>query len=76
VITTDESLEILQSATCYCGKSKNKKWALCYSDYKVLPKQMQRDLYNNVGAGFEEAYEAAVDWLIQRKERLAIEAER
>jgi len=53
----------LHSEGCICGRPKRRGYSFCYPCYKALPPDMQRDLYQKIGAGYEEAYEDAVGWL-------------
>ena len=56
-------LDVLKGDECWCQKYKRPRAAVCWSCWKRLPKDLQRDLYRRMGAGFEEAYDAAVAWL-------------
>jgi hypothetical protein len=53
----------LKSEECFCGKTKKPRMSFCYRCYKSLPGDMQKDLYQPLGNGYEEAYEEAVAWL-------------
>jgi len=55
--------DALTSTECQCGKSKKPRYSLCYTCYKSLPKDMQRALWQKMGQGYEQAYDAAVNWL-------------
>lgn len=57
-------VEELGSEECFCGKKKGRGNSFCYSCYKSLPGHMQRDLYQRLYNGYEEAYDAAVEWLM------------
>lgn len=48
---------------CFCGHSKKSGHSFCYRCYKSLPPQMQRDMYQRMGDGYEEAYDEAIKWL-------------
>lgn len=52
-------LRELQTDKCFCGKKKRQGETFCRGHYFALPKQMQRDLYQPSGHGYEEAYAAA-----------------
>jgi hypothetical protein len=54
---------VLASEECQCGAEKDRRNALCWHCFTSLPTHMKNDLYQRLGNGFEEAYEAAVDWL-------------
>jgi len=56
-------VDVLDSNGCACGDTKKPGKAFCRRCYKELPYRMQEALYNRIGQGFEEAYEAAVKWL-------------
>jgi len=59
----NELLEELRGETCRCGKKKVSMQTLCRKDYMSLPPGMRQALYRRVGAGYEEAYEAACEYL-------------
>lgn len=56
-------LDMLRSDECLCERSKQPGRTFCYRCYKALPHDMQKDLYQRMGAGYEEAVEAACAWL-------------
>ena len=56
-------IQELRSEECACGRSKRSRYSFCYTCYQLLPDDMQRDLWNYMGDGYEEAYDAAVAWL-------------
>jgi hypothetical protein len=56
-------LKELKSEECACGEYKKSGNSFCYSCYKSLPDDMQKDLYKRFGNGYEEAYEEAYQWL-------------
>jgi len=53
----------LRSEQCQCGRPKKPGRSFCYWCYSSLPREMQRDLYQSIGDGYEAAYEEAVAWL-------------
>ena len=53
----------LNSEECACGRAKKPGYSFCLWCYRRLPRDMQRDLYEPLGQGYERAYEAAVKWL-------------
>jgi len=55
--------KMLMSDECYCGRSKKRSYSFCFNCYQSLPNNMQKDLYQRMGDGYEEAYEAAVEYL-------------
>lgn len=46
-----------------CGDPKRRNTAFCPACYFRLPKDTQKALWNRIGEGFEEAYEAGLKWL-------------
>jgi len=61
-------LSALMSNECHCGKGKKPRRSLCYSCYRSLPRDFQHALWSRFGHGYEEAYEAAVEWLDEHQE--------
>jgi hypothetical protein len=43
-----------------CAKSKRPAQTMCPACYAKLPGQLKKDLYKRVGAGYEQAVEAAM----------------
>lgn len=58
--------ELLGTTCPACNGTKKTRQTLCGRCYHALPKNMQMALYRYVGAGYEEAYEAAVKFLRNR----------
>jgi hypothetical protein len=56
-------LKELKGNECACGGYKKGGNSLCYKCYSSLPDDMQKDLYQRFGNGYEEAYDNAVGWL-------------
>jgi hypothetical protein len=56
-------LKELKNNECACNSYKKPGNSFCYSCYKNLPNDMQKDLYKKFGNGYEEAYEEAYGWL-------------
>jgi hypothetical protein len=56
-------LQELNSEECACGAWKKKRLSFCYTCYRALSKDMQKDLYQRMGEGYEEAYDDAIRWL-------------
>lgn len=56
-------LDELKSDECQCGRPKRPRNSLCFRCYKDLPEDMKKDLWQPIGAGYEEAYDAAVHYL-------------
>jgi len=55
----------LMSEECACGESKKKGFSFCYSCYQQLDGGMKKDLYQKIGYGYEEAYNAALKVLLE-----------
>jgi len=53
----------LKSDECRCGRTKKPGRSFCYFCYRKLPRSLQQDLYNRIGSGYEQAYEAACRYL-------------
>jgi hypothetical protein len=52
---------------CACGKTKRERTAFCYPCFQQLPRTYQMALYQDIGAGYEEAYEDAIQWLREQE---------
>ena len=61
--STSFYLEQFKSNECHCGQAKRPRYSFCYTCFKMLPQDLQVDLYSRFGQGYEEAYEAAVKYL-------------
>jgi hypothetical protein len=59
-----EAIKILNSHECICGKDKSVRAAFCQSCYWILPLDIRRSLYSQIGFGFEQAYSNAKAWLM------------
>jgi hypothetical protein len=53
----------LESEECFCGRNKQSGKALCFKCFRDLPFDMRNGLYQQIGNGFEAAYDAAVKYL-------------
>lgn len=53
----------LHSERCLCGARKQSRKSFCYRCYILLPQFLQEQLYSRLGQGYEEAFEAAEEWL-------------
>lgn len=53
----------LKSAQCACERPKKPGRSFCYNCFKALPVELKGDLYLPIGGGYEEAYDAAVEYL-------------
>lgn len=65
-ITKDERLRILrelQTVKCFCGRKKGAMKSFCPRHYSSLPVALKKALYIDFGVGYEEAYQAAREWL-------------
>ena len=57
-------IESLNSTLCpACGGEKIHKQSFCFSCYRRLPKAKKNALFQFVGDGYEEAFDAALDHL-------------
>lgn len=56
-------LKELKGNECPCGNHKKAGMSFCYNCYRNLPDDIQKDLYQRFGNGYEEAYDFAVGWL-------------
>ena len=55
-----------------CGGYKHSNNGFCARCYRQLPKEMQSDLWRRFGSGYEEAFEAAQKWLLERKQQRSL----
>lgn len=58
-------IQELRSEDCTCGRPKRPGFSFCYGCFQSLASSTRRDLYQKIGAGYEEAFEAAVQELEQ-----------
>ena len=56
-------IQELNSEECRCSAWKKRGMSFCYVCYHKLPDDMQKDLYQRMGQGYEEAYDSACRWL-------------
>lgn len=57
-------LRSLASPKCpHCGEAKRETQSFCRECYWALPQAMRRALYDPIGGGYAEAFDAAMDWL-------------
>ena len=56
-------IDCLKSDQCLCERSKKPGYSFCFRCYKALPADMQKALWQRMGFGYEEAFEAAAQWL-------------
>jgi hypothetical protein len=63
VISRQHALDDLGGTTCACGRGKARGMSHCRQCYFKLPKPMRDALYQRVGHGYEEAYQASLDRL-------------
>jgi hypothetical protein len=58
------SIEVLKSNECpSCDSYKSPKKAFCWKCWNRLPAHLQRQLYQQIGCGFEEALDESVLYL-------------
>jgi len=60
---TNFYIKELMSEECACGNPKKPRFSFCYRCYKKLPKHLQRELYQHVLEGYEQAYDEAIKYL-------------
>jgi hypothetical protein len=53
----------LHGEECACGSWKKSMFSFCYTCYRALPEDMQRDLWQRIGDGYEEAYDKTISYL-------------
>ena len=63
-----ELVKELCGVVCFCGAVKGARQTFCRHHYRSLTRPLRRALYDRLGDGYEEAYDAA------RKFFAAIEA--
>lgn len=56
-----------------CDSEKQSQRSFCLKCYRMLPPQMQQDLYSRFGAGYEQAFEKAKAWLLENPNAKPIE---
>jgi len=62
--TTMDLIKSLRSTKCpSCSSRKKPHQTLCGGCYRLIPRAAQQALYNRVGEGYEEAFEAAMTHL-------------
>ena len=67
--TAAELAAELSAATCRCGLSKARAITFCARCYFRLPKDIRRKLYRLMGQGYEEARQAAEEYLLVLEEK-------
>ena len=60
---TKTALAELKATKCHCGKNKATMKSLCRTCYFALPEHMRRALYKRIFEGYEEAYQASIEYL-------------
>src|SRR5207253_10156193 len=64
LMTNDEAIKQLLSTTCEaCGKSKLPKMSFCRNCYFELTPRLRKLLYSDVGAGYQQYYLSALNYL-------------
>ena len=61
---TKDLIEELRGMWCRCGCRKQSRKTFCGRCFYSLTKEHQAALYQRIGEGYEEAYQAAVEVLI------------
>lgn len=57
----------LLGTQCRCGATKAKRTSFCRKCFYTLPRERRDALYQRVGQGYEQAYEAACEYLNARR---------
>lgn len=55
----------LKSEQCLCERPKKAGKSFCYRCFSALPRDLQQPLYDQIGNGYEEAFEAAHKYLTE-----------
>lgn len=66
MLNASDLIKELMGTVCHCGKTKHAEHTFCGKCYFSLPRNMRKAIYNRIGNGYEEAYEAAtvhLDWI-------------
>lgn len=63
-MTKAEAVKTLTTTVCACGRVKEERQSFCRGCYSLLTPNMRRRLYDKIGAGYEEAYEGALRYLV------------
>ena len=61
--TAQELIVELRGNECRCGSRKTRRQTFCKECYYRLPKAKKSALYNNIGFGYEAAYDSAAQHL-------------
>jgi len=61
----DQAFYIKEFASneCLCGKPKKRGFSFCYKCYMALPHDLKRGVYQQLGFGYEEAFDEACEYL-------------
>jgi hypothetical protein len=57
------ALRALESVSCFCGQTKQRRRSFCSRCYFALPHVMRAALYRTFGDGYAQEYDAAKDYL-------------
>jgi ribosomal protein L40E len=63
---TKDLVRELIGTTCRCGATKASKNTFCRKCFYNLPRERRDALYRLMGEGYEQAYQAASDYLDRR----------
>lgn len=74
--TAREHIDELMGNQCQCGRSKQPRMTFCRRCYFRLPQAMRHALYQPVGGGYAQAYQAASDYLRHERSRELSQEER
>lgn len=66
-VTPEQRLKLIQEFKgdkCQCGATKKERHSLCHDCFMALPQKLQVDIYKPFLGGYEEAYSAAKNYLV------------
>ena len=63
---TRQLVEELRGTSCTCGMPKKTHQTFCRACYYTLPQNVRSALYDLVGEGYEESYDAALRLLVAK----------
>ncbi len=55
-MTVNDAIFVFAQLTCWCGRNKFEKHAVCNHCWKKLDADQKKSLYLKIGQGFEQAY--------------------
>jgi hypothetical protein len=63
MMTHEEARALFKTERCWCGGHKKVTQSVCSRCWWKLDSEQRDSLYQRIGKGFEEAYEAAIEFL-------------